>query len=49
MIMMLRETPDYDRWISEYDIPSPDDNLIANLNEFQIAASLNFMCFIKNR
>jgi DNA helicase-2/ATP-dependent DNA helicase PcrA len=39
MIMMLRETLDYDRWISEDDIPSPDDNLIANLNELQIAAS----------
>ena len=39
MIMMLREALDYDRWISEDDIPSPDDNLIANLNELQIAAS----------
>jgi len=39
IIMMLRETLDYDRWISEDDIPSPDDNLIANLNELQIAAS----------
>jgi len=39
MIMMLRESLDYDRWISEDDIPSPDDNLIANLNELQIAAS----------
>ena len=39
MLMMLRETLDYDRWISEDDIPSPDDNLIANLNELQIAAS----------
>ena len=39
MIMMLRESLDYDLWISEDDIPSPDDNLIANLNELQIAAS----------
>jgi len=39
MIMKLRETLDYDRWIAEDDIPSPDDNLIANLNELQIAAS----------
>jgi DNA helicase-2/ATP-dependent DNA helicase PcrA len=30
MIMMLRETLDYDRWISKDDIPSPDYNLIAN-------------------
>jgi hypothetical protein len=33
MIMMLRETLDYDRLISEDDTPSPDDNLIANLNK----------------
>jgi len=39
MIIMLRETLDYERWISEDDIPSLDDNLIANLNELQIAAS----------
>ncbi len=39
IIMMLRETLDYDRWISEDYIPSLDDNLIVNLNKLQIAAS----------
>ena len=39
MIMMLRESLDYDRWISEDDIPSPDENLIANLKELQIVSS----------
>jgi DNA helicase-2/ATP-dependent DNA helicase PcrA len=38
MIMTLRETLDYDRWISEDDIPSLDVNQIANLNGLQIAA-----------
>jgi DNA helicase-2/ATP-dependent DNA helicase PcrA len=40
MIMTLRETLDYDRWISEDDILSLDVNLIANLNGLQIAASM---------
>ncbi len=39
MIMMLWEILDYDRWISEDDIPSPDDNSVAKLNELQIAVS----------
>ena len=38
MIMTLLETLDYDRWISEDDIPSLGVNLIANLNGLQIAA-----------
>ena len=39
MIITLRETLDYDQWISEDDTPSLDVDLIPNLNGPQIAAS----------
>jgi len=39
MILMIREALDYDNWITEDDIQRPDDNLIANINQLQMAAS----------
>ena len=36
---MLRSTLDYDRYITDDDIPSPDDVKIQNINEFQLAAT----------
>ncbi len=38
IIHILREGLDYDRYISEDDIPSPDDSKIENINQLQIAA-----------
>jgi DNA helicase-2/ATP-dependent DNA helicase PcrA len=39
MLLMIRESLDYDTWITEDDVPRPDDNLIANLNQLQMAAA----------
>ena len=39
IIQLLRSTLDYDREITDSDIPSPDDTKIANLNQLQIAAA----------
>ena len=39
MIFLLREGLDYDRYITEDDIPSPDDSKIANIDQLQIAAN----------
>ena len=39
LINLLRVTLDYDRHITDEDIPSPDDVKIANLNQLQLAAS----------
>jgi len=39
IIQLLRKTLDYERWITDLDIPSPDDTKIANLNQLQIAAA----------
>jgi DNA helicase-2/ATP-dependent DNA helicase PcrA len=38
-IHLLRSALDYDRWITDEDIPSPDDVKIANLNQLQMAAA----------
>jgi len=39
LIFILREGLDYDQFIAEDDIPSPDDSKIANINQLQIAAN----------
>jgi DNA helicase II / ATP-dependent DNA helicase PcrA len=39
LIYILREGLDYDQFIAEDDIPSPDDSKIANINQLQIAAN----------
>ena len=39
MIYILREGLNYDQFIAEDDIPSPDDSKIANINQLQIAAN----------
>jgi DNA helicase-2/ATP-dependent DNA helicase PcrA len=39
LIYILREALDYDHFIAEDDIPSPDDSKIANINQLQIAAN----------
>ncbi|MGC9327870.1 MAG: ATP-dependent helicase, partial [Candidatus Hinthialibacter sp.] len=39
LIHALRECLDYDRWVSEDEIPRPDDGRIANLNQLELAAA----------
>lgn len=39
VINLLRNSLDYDRWITEEDIPAPDDVLVQNLNQFQLSAA----------
>jgi len=39
LIQLLRGALDYDRYVTDDDIPSPDDVKIANLNQLQLAAS----------
>ena len=39
VIQLLRSSLDYDRFITDEDIPSPDDVKIANLNQLQLAAA----------
>ena len=39
MIGILREALEYDRFITDDDIPSPDDEKIVNVNELQLAAT----------
>lgn len=39
LIYLLRETLDYDRYITDDELPSPDDIKIANLNQLQVAAT----------
>jgi DNA helicase-2/ATP-dependent DNA helicase PcrA len=38
LISLLRECLDYDRAITEEDIPSPDDNRIQNIDQLQMSA-----------
>ena len=38
MIGILREVLDYDRFVTDDEIPSPDDEKIANINQLQLAA-----------
>lgn len=38
LISLLRSTLDYDRYVTEEDIPSPDDVKIQNLDQLQLAA-----------
>ncbi|MCX8110153.1 MAG: ATP-dependent helicase [Syntrophorhabdaceae bacterium] len=38
LISILRETLDYDRFITEDEIPSPDDEKIANINQLMLSA-----------
>jgi DNA helicase-2/ATP-dependent DNA helicase PcrA len=39
LIHILREALDYDRYVTDDDIPSPDDSRIENINQLQIAAN----------
>jgi len=39
LISLIRVSLDYDRFITDEDIPSPDDVKIANLNQLQLAAA----------
>lgn len=39
MIGILREALEYDRFITDDDVPSPDDEKIANVNQLQLAAT----------
>ncbi len=39
IIHILREELDYDRYISDDDIPSPDDSKIENINQLQLVAA----------
>ena len=39
LIYILRTSLDYDKYVTEDDMPSPDDVKIANLNQLQIAAN----------
>ena len=39
MIGILREALDYDRFITDDDIPSPDDEKIVNINQLQLSAN----------
>ena len=39
VLYQLRSALDYDRYITDEDIPSPDDQKIANLNQLQMSAS----------
>ena len=39
LIRILREVLDYDRFIAEDEIPSPDDTKIANLDQLELAAA----------
>ncbi|WP_035218565.1 ATP-dependent helicase [Desulfatibacillum aliphaticivorans] len=39
ILMMLRESLDYDQFIAEDDVPSPDDSKLANVNQLQLVAS----------
>ena len=39
VIHILRESLNYDAYIAEDDIPSPDDSKIANINELQMVAT----------
>ncbi len=39
LIGILREALEYDRYITDEDIPSPDDEKIANINQLQLAAT----------
>ena len=39
VIHILRESLNYDAYIAEDDIPSPDDSKIANINELQMVAN----------
>jgi DNA helicase-2/ATP-dependent DNA helicase PcrA len=39
LILLLRNALDYDRLITEDEIPTPDDVKIANLNQLQLAAT----------
>ena len=39
VIHILRDTLDYDRFVSDEDIASPDDVKIQNLNQLQLSAT----------
>ena len=38
LISVLRDVLNYDRYITDDDVPSPDDSKIANINQLQMAA-----------
>jgi DNA helicase II / ATP-dependent DNA helicase PcrA len=39
MIQILRESLNYDKFIADDDIPTPDDSKIMNINQFQLVAA----------
>jgi DNA helicase II / ATP-dependent DNA helicase PcrA len=39
LISPLRGGLDYDRWVSDEDIPSPDDAKIRNINQLQLSTA----------
>lgn len=39
MIAILRDALDYDRFVTDLDLPAPDDEKIANINQLQLAAN----------
>ena len=39
MIAILRDALDYDRFVTDVDVPAPDDEKIANINQLQLAAN----------
>jgi len=39
VINLLRNSLDYDRYVTDEDIPTPDDSKIQNLNQLQLAAT----------
>jgi len=39
VINLLRNNLDYDRYVTDEDIPTPDDSKIQNLNQLQLAAT----------
>jgi DNA helicase-2/ATP-dependent DNA helicase PcrA len=39
LLHLLRESLDYDKFITDEDVPSPDDSKVANINQLQIAAA----------
>jgi len=39
MIAILRDALDYDRFVTDVDVPTPDDEKISNINQLQLAAN----------
>lgn len=39
IVHLLRDTLDYDQFITEDDVPSPDDSKVANIDQLQFVAN----------